>query len=145
MRHSAGFSLLEVLIVVTIIGMLAAMGLPSLLEALDRGRQTSTVADMKEISTALERYAVDYQKYPEVEAFLELRPLLEPKYIKKLPREDGWGHAFTYGAEEEGGAYRLSSPGKDGEWEGAGEEKEKDFDSDIICVDGVFLDEEDEA
>lgn len=145
-NKNRGFTLIEVLIVVTILSLLAALSLPSLLEALDRGRHTATLADMKEIATALERYAVDHQHYPLAEDILALRAFLEPKYIKKLALKDGWDHALNYEVGEEGATYRLRSAGKDGEWQDAKVDEEvEDFTADIEVVDGVFIDSFDET
>lgn len=140
-HKGGGFTLIEILIVVTILSLLAVLGLPSLLETLDRGRHAATLADLKEIGAALERYAVDHQHYPLAEDILALRPVLEPKYIKRLPLKDGWDSSLSYEIGEEGSTYRLRSPGKDGEWQEFEEgEKVQDFTADIVYIDGAFID-----
>ncbi|MEM7587892.1 MAG: type II secretion system protein GspG [Acidobacteriota bacterium] len=140
-RAQQGFGLLELSIAVVIIGIISTLALPNLLESLDRGRQSSTKADMRSIATALERFAVDHQAYPVVDDFAELRPDLVPKYLKELPLTDGWKHPFSFETDEHGTTYTLSSPGKDGTFqEGEVADAELGFGLDIVCVDGVLLD-----
>ncbi len=140
MRHTRGFSLLEVLIVVTIVSAIATIAIPGLLNAMHRGRQGATIADMRTIATALERYAVDNQSYPAVEEVQELAGELEPEYIKEMPLVDGWNHPYAYEADQRGTTYTLRSPGKDGELQNAELIPiTHDFAADIVCVDGVFV------
>ena len=64
-RYSVqGFTLIELLIVVAIIAILAAIAVPNFLEAQTRAKVSRGKADMRTIATALETYAVDYNKYP---------------------------------------------------------------------------------
>ncbi len=58
------FTLIELLIVVAIIAILAAIAVPNFLEAQTRSKVSRTLADMRSLKTALELYAVDYNKYP---------------------------------------------------------------------------------
>lgn len=140
MRQTRGFSLLEVLIVVTILSAIATIAIPSLLRAIDRGRQGSTLADMRTLGTALERYAVDHLSYPKTTELAALRRELEPEYIKRLPARDGWGHPFVFEVDDQGSSYTLRSPGKDGELQQADlVELTRDFAADIVLVDGVFV------
>ncbi len=138
--ETRGFSLLEVLIVVTIISAIATIAIPNLLRAIDRGRQSSTLADMRTLGSALERYAVDHLSYPTVDDALALRPELEPDYVKQLPVRDGWGHPFVFEVDDQGASYTLRSPGKDGaQQETKWVELTDDFAADIVLVDGVFV------
>ena len=140
MRNARGFSLIEILIVVTIMSMIATIAIPSLLNAMDRSRQGSTVADLRTLGTALERYAVDHQVYPVVADIAALRTELQPEYIKKFPMKDGWNHPFHFEADPGGMTYTLSSSGKDGEFQSSPVvEETQDFAADIIMVDGVFV------
>ena len=140
MHRSQGFTLLEVMIVVTIIAFLATLSFQNLLHSLDRGRQSSTLADLRAVASALERFAIEHQSYPVVPNMSALRPDLEPRYIKQLPLTDGWHHQLVYAVDKRGTTYTLSSPGKDGEFQEASPAAAaEDFAADIVCVDGVFL------
>jgi prepilin-type N-terminal cleavage/methylation domain-containing protein len=63
-RRRHAFTLIELLIVVAIIAILAAIAVPNFLEAQTRAKVARTLADMRTLATALESYAVDYNKYP---------------------------------------------------------------------------------
>ncbi len=140
MRLSRGFSLLEILIVVTIISAIATIAIPNLLRAIDRSRQSSTVADMRTIGNALEHYAVDHLSYPTAPGIETLRRDLVPDYVKKQPVRDGWGHLFVFEVDEQGSSYTLRSLGKDGtQQEAELVEVTRDFAADIVLVDGVFV------
>jgi type II secretion system protein G len=65
--QKSGFTLIELLIVVAIIAILAAIAVPNFLEAQTRSKVSRTLADMRTVRTALESYAVDYNKYPETD------------------------------------------------------------------------------
>ena len=65
-RRPKGFTLIELLIVVAIIAILAAIAVPNFLEAQTRAKVSRARTDMRSIATALESYAVDYNKYPPI-------------------------------------------------------------------------------
>jgi general secretion pathway protein G len=65
MRKHSGFTLIELLIVVAIIGILAAIAIPNFLQAQTRAKVSRAKADMRSITTAMESYAVDTNRYPE--------------------------------------------------------------------------------
>src|SRR5262245_47674239 len=111
-RDSKGFTLNELLIVVAIIGIIAAIAIPNLLNAIDRGKQKRTMADMRSIGTAIESYAVDNNVYPATTAIATLKTIVETgAYMKNMPQQDGWSHNFVVDSTTT--AYTLSSTGKD--------------------------------
>ncbi|MFQ5743861.1 MAG: type II secretion system protein GspG [Acidobacteriota bacterium] len=128
-----GFSLIELLIVVAIIGIIAAIAVPQLMNAMDRGRQRRSMADMRNIATANGTYRVDLGTYPSA------LTALVPTYMQVTPVNDGWGNAFVYttGAD----TYTITSNGSDG---AAGPAPpvpwiNDPYDPDITLTDGQFI------
>ena len=140
MRTDSGFTLIELLIVVTIIGLIAAMAIPNLISAIDRGKQSKTMNDMRAIASAIELYAVDNNTYPRVDSFSALVPLIQPSHIKKAPDADGWNHGWVFqGDTTNGEDYTLISLGKDGKPSAMNGGTTQDFDCDIVFSDGQFF------
>ncbi len=107
-----GFTLIELLIVVAIIGIIAAIAIPNLLNAINRGKQKRTMADVRQIATAIESYAIDNTAYPVASSLSTLAASIEPSYIKVLPAADGWGRAYTIDSTPV--EYTVWSGGSDG-------------------------------
>ena len=129
----SGFTLIEILIVVVILGILGAVVVPNILSRPDTARVQAAQTDLRALSQTLEIYRLDNFQYPSSEQGLESlidRPsgFPEPKnwnpegYLKKLPT-DPWGSPYLY--EKAGSSYSLISLGADGEEGGEG------FDADI--------------
>jgi general secretion pathway protein G len=121
-RGRAGFTLLEIMIVVFIIGLLATLVAPKLLGRAEDARRTKAVADMKSIQQALELYRLDNGDYPTTAQGLDAlvrRPETPPLprswkqdgYLERVPL-DPWGGAYVYAAG--GGRFTLKSLGADG-------------------------------
>jgi len=136
MRSSrAGYTLLEIMIVVFIVGLLATLVAPRLVGRADEARRTKAVADMKAVEQALNLYRLDTGGYPTTEQGLEAlvrKPDRPPVprtwnpngYLERVP-VDPWGNPYVYVSD--GGRFTLRSFGADGV-EG-GEGKFADLDS----------------
>jgi general secretion pathway protein G len=130
-RHSLrngarGFSLVEILVVLVIIGLLVSIVAPNVLQRADEARVQKVRADFKNVETALKLYKLDNFNYPTTEqglgALVE-KPTIEPiprnwkkdGYLQQIP-EDPWGNLYKYlnPAEFGHGDYDLYSLGADG-------------------------------
>jgi len=129
-RHQAGFSLLEIMVVVVIIGILIATIAPNLFGETERARITRVKVDITALEDALERYKMENFTYPTTDQGLEglitksnLPP--EPKhfkqggYVKRL-QKDPWGNDYQYISPGQAGPYDLFTFGADGEPGGEG-------------------------
>jgi general secretion pathway protein G len=121
-----GFTLVEILLVVIIIGILAAMVTPRLMGRGEQARRTAAQADIEtNISTALDLYHMDIAHYPSTQQGLKAlieKPTLAPifenwngPYLKKrkIPK-DPWGRDYVYVSPGVHNEYDLSSLGADG-------------------------------
>jgi general secretion pathway protein G len=113
------FTLVEMLLVVTIIGVLAALVIPRIVGVSDKARITATRGDIDGgIKTALGRYEVDVGSYPKSLEDLVMQPSNSKRwqgpYLDKLPN-DQWGHPYIYAypGKHSNGSYDLSSAGPD--------------------------------
>ncbi|HEX7127195.1 MAG TPA: type II secretion system major pseudopilin GspG [Thermodesulfobacteriota bacterium] len=129
-RVAGGFTLIEVLVVVLIIGILAAIVGPRVIGKADDARRTRVVADLKSIETALDLYKLDNGVYPTTEQGLEAlvtKPTVgnipanwkDGGYLPRVP-VDPWGQPYAYAYPGTQGEYDLFSLGADGQPGGEG-------------------------
>ena len=99
-----GFTLIELMVVLVIIGVLGALIVPNLLDRADDARRTAARTDITNIMQALKLYRLDNQRYPTTEQGLQalvVRPSSGPQpnnwkpYVEKLPN-DPWGNPYQY-------------------------------------------------
>jgi general secretion pathway protein G len=130
--HEDGFTLVELLVVLGIIVMLAALVAPQVIRYLGQARTDTASAQLKNVESALELYYLDNGQYPSTEDGL-LALVTAPASAKAwrgpyLKRKDGvtdpWGKPFTYKVPGEKGEYDVFSLGRDGQPGGEGEDKD---------------------
>jgi len=126
-RSQGGFTLIEIMVVVVIIGVLGAIVVPQFMSRPDQAKVTAAHTDIQAIATALEMYRLDNFQYPSTQQGLEAlskRPSGTPAarnwnpqgYLKSLP-VDPWGTPYQYlnpGHKSLDGSYDLYSLGADG-------------------------------
>jgi prepilin-type N-terminal cleavage/methylation domain-containing protein len=168
---SKGFTVVELLIALAILGIIAAVLLPNVHAALEQGRQTpddpdrtaqkQTVADMRNVGTAMFSWLtdevgaaaagesstqIDLAGYPSITRD-DLTTILVPTYVASVPSLDGWHNEYEYWLNVENPLARnvmaIRSGGRDGRAEAdvytvTGFEP-GDYDRDIVWVDGFFV------
>ena len=125
LMRSAGFTLIEILVVIVILGILGSVVVPQLLSRPDTARVQAAQTDIRTISAALDVYRLDNFNYPSSEQGLEAlvaKPagFPEPKnwnpdgYVKKLPT-DPWGSPYIYERfDSQVNLYSLGADGTEG-------------------------------
>lgn len=104
--RQSGFTLIEIMVVVVILGVLAALVVPNIMSRPDQAKVTVAQTDVKAISSALEMYRLDNGSYPSSEQGLDalvVIPSGSPEarnwnpdgYLKKVP-QDPWGNPYQY-------------------------------------------------
>ena len=123
-----GFTLLELLVVMVIIGLLAAYVAPRYFGQLGKSEVKAAMAQINSFEKALSHYRLDTGHYPTTEqglTALVVRPQNEPKwdgpYLSKAVPPDPWGRAYSYRSPGEHGEYDIFSFGKDGQPGGSSE------------------------
>ncbi len=127
-RTAAGFTLLELLVVVTIIGLLAAYVGPKYFSQLGRSEQGVAKAQVEAFARALDTYRLEVGRYPSSEEGLDAllsKPANAARwngpYLQKAVPDDPWGHAYIYRSPGVTGDFEITSYGKDGQPGGTGD------------------------
>lgn len=130
-RIHVGFTLLELLVVLVIIGLLAGYVGPQFFKQIGKSESKTATAQIDALSKALDQYRLDTGRYPSTEqglGALWVQPSGETRwwgpYLRKAPPKDPWGRDYGYRAPGEHGEYDLFSLGKDGREGGGGEDQD---------------------
>ena len=128
---NSGFTLVELLIVMVILGLLASIVAPRMFSKVDSAREGTAKAQMQVIATALDSYRLDIGYYPDI-----LNELLQstkrqwdgPYFPQKIPL-DPWGNEYSYSASSEANSdmFVLKSFGRDGKLGGEGEDADVEY------------------
>jgi general secretion pathway protein G len=129
-HREAGFTLIEIMVVIAIIGILATLIVPNIMGRPDEARATAAKHDVGTINQALKLYRLDIGRYPTTEQGLKAlveRPTSEPipqnwktgGYLSSVPK-DPWGNAYHYSNPGTRGEIDVISYGADGKPGGTG-------------------------
>ncbi|UCG14928.1 MAG: type II secretion system major pseudopilin GspG [Deltaproteobacteria bacterium] len=133
-RADCGFTLIEIMVVIIILGILAGLIVPRLMEEPEKARVVKAKMQIESISTALKRYKLDHGYYPSTEQGLQAlveKPSFgkiperypDKGYIPKIPK-DPWGYEYVYLSPGDHGDFDLISYGADGEEGGEGKDQD---------------------
>ena len=135
-RTRTGFTLLELVVVIIVLGLLAAIVAPQILGRVSDARTTAAQTQVELFGTALDNYRLDNGSYPTTEqglSALREKPTRAPvptnwrgPYLRKDVPLDPWGKAYIYRSpgERNASGYDVMSLGRDGKAGGEGEDKD---------------------
>jgi len=125
MKKQSGFTMLELMVVVVILGILATLVIPNVFGNREQAEQQKVISDLTALENAMEMYRLDNGMYPTTEQGLEAlveEPRMEPRprnfrdggYIRRLPR-DPWNNAYQLLSPGQYGRYDIFTAGPDGQ------------------------------
>lgn len=131
-NRQAGFTLIEVMVVIVILGILSALVVPNILGRAGDARIQAAKSDIAAISQALDMYKLDNSVYPTSDQGLEAlvsKPSGSPEprnwnpngYLKKMPK-DPWQREYLYMSPADGAPFEIRTLGADGREGGEGED-----------------------
>ena len=132
LRDRAGFTLIEIMVVIVILGLLAALVVPKLIGRTEEAKKTQARVQIRNVQQALELFKLDNGFFPGTDQGLEALVRMPdagrtPKnyrkggYLDRVPK-DPWGNAYVYVCPGDHGDYDISSYGADGTQGGEGED-----------------------
>lgn len=132
LRNRAGFTLIEIMVVIVILGLLAALVVPKLIGRTEEAKKTQTRVQIKSLQQALELFKLDNGFYPSTDQGLDAlvrapeagrvpKNYRKGGYIDRAPK-DPWGNPYVYVSPGQHGDYDISSYGADGVQGGEGED-----------------------
>ncbi len=129
-RKQRGFTLLELLVVLVILGLLASLVGPQVLKQVGTSKSKAAALQIEEFATALDLFHLEVGRYPTTQEGLEAlvnkpggaRFWNGPYLAKKVVRDDPWGNPFEYRSPGQNGPYDLYSLGADGRVGGDGDD-----------------------
>jgi general secretion pathway protein G len=129
MHKPVGFTLLELLVVIVIIGLLAGYVAPRYFSQVGKSEIQVARAQIDSLEKALDQYRLDMKRYPSAEEGLEAlvaKPVNAPTwsgpYLKKSLPSDPWGRPYQYRTPGQKGEFEIFSFGRDGKPGGSGED-----------------------
>jgi general secretion pathway protein G len=122
LRRQRGFTLIEIMVVVIILGILVSLIAPNIFGVLDDAEATATKVQIRNLQVALDTYRMNHSRYPTTDEGLEI--LIKPPgrdrgYIDVIPK-DSWNNEFQYRSPGERGDVDVYSLGRDGQEGGEG-------------------------
>jgi type II secretory pathway pseudopilin PulG len=122
--------------------LVAALVIPNLLNAMNRGKQKRTMSSLRQIGVAIDEYHENYKSYPvgSKTTLSEIQTELARAHIYNLPLQDSWGGDFLYFSDGNG-FYTIISTGKDRTLDGPTLYPSliKEFNNDIVFSNGYFV------
>lgn len=160
-RSERGFTLIELMIVIAIIGIVAAILVPNLIDAMQKAKQKRSMGDIKIVGTSLMSWLTDQSGAAAAagnatavdladitpQDWQKVTEVLVPQYLQEIPREDAWRTSYDYRVDLEDPhgelVFSVRSLGRDATASGTeytvGAFDPTDYDQDIVWVDGGFI------